>query len=191
MDMAGERFIGAPRAEVWRALNDEQILKECIPGCEKIDRLSDTEMTATARVKIGPMSARFSGKVSLHDIDAPNGYRILGEGQGGAAGFAKGGATVRLQEQDDRTLLSYVVNAQVGGKMAQIGARLIDATAKSLADQFFTRFADKVGNVSPVAPEDPAIVASTNGGLTSRVKSLFSGKSASQPASDGPDTSRP
>ncbi len=140
MDMKGERRIPAPREEVWAALNDPEVLKAAIPGCESLEKTSETEMKATAAVKIGPISARFTGKVQLSDIDPPNGYTIGGEGQGGVAGFAKGGAKVRLDPDGAGTLLRYEVNAQVGGKIAQLGARLIDATAKSMADQFFNRF---------------------------------------------------
>ncbi len=140
MDMTGERRIPAPREEVWAALNDPEVLKAAIPGCESLEKTSETEMKATAAVKIGPISARFTGKVQLSDIDPPNGYTIGGEGQGGVAGFAKGGAKVRLDPDGAGTLLRYEVNAQVGGKIAQLGARLIDATAKSMADQFFNRF---------------------------------------------------
>jgi hypothetical protein len=141
MDMTGERLIAAPRAKVWAALNDPQMLKDCIPGCDSIEKTSETEMKATASIKLGPVSAKFSGKLKLSDMDPPSGYRISGEGQGGAAGFAKGGAEVRLAEQAGGTLLSYTVQAQVGGKLAQVGGRLIDATAKSMADQFFKKFA--------------------------------------------------
>ena len=144
MEMTGERLIGASRMDVWEALNDPAVLKDCIPGCESIEQESGTEMTAVAKVKIGPMSAKFAGKVTLSELDPPNGYKISGQGQGGAAGFAKGAADVRLIDQGGSTLLAYEVKAQVGGKMAQIGARLIDATAKSLAEQFFTRFAARL-----------------------------------------------
>ncbi len=140
MDMTGERRIPAPRETVWAALNDPEVLKAAIPGCESLEKTSETEMKATASVKIGPIAARFTGKVQLSDIDPPNGYTIGGEGQGGVAGFAKGGAKVRLEPDGNATLLRYEVNAQVGGKIAQLGARLIDATAKSMADQFFNRF---------------------------------------------------
>ncbi|MGC8522950.1 MAG: SRPBCC family protein [Acidibrevibacterium sp.] len=140
MDMTGERRIPASRETVWAALNDPEVLKAAIPGCESLEKTSETEMKATASVKIGPIAARFTGKVQLSDIDPPNGYTIGGEGQGGVAGFAKGGAKVRLEPDGDATLLRYEVNAQVGGKIAQLGARLIDATAKSMADQFFNRF---------------------------------------------------
>ena len=154
MDMNGERVLPAPRQTVWAALNDPEVLKAAIPGCEKLDATSPTEMTATAAVKIGPIAARFAGKVTLSDIDAPNGYRIAGEGQGGVAGFAKGGASVHLTDAPQGTmpgtLLRYEVQAQVGGKIAQLGARLIDATAKQMADAFFDRFAAEVGGAPPV-----------------------------------------
>ena len=139
MDMTGERRIPASRQVVWQALNDPEVLKASIPGCDSLEKLSDTDMKATAAVKIGPMSARFSGTVHLADIDPPNGYTISGEGQGGI-GFAKGGAKVRLDDDGADTLLRYEVNAQVGGKMAQLGARLIDASAMQMADAFFDRF---------------------------------------------------
>jgi hypothetical protein len=122
-------------------LNDPQMLKNCIPGCDSIEKTSETQMKATASIKLGPVSAKFSGKLTLSDMDPPSGYKISGEGQGGAAGFAKGGADIRLAEQPGGTLLSYSVQAQVGGKLAQVGGRLIDATAKSMADQFFKKFA--------------------------------------------------
>ncbi len=141
MDMTGEVRLPAPRETVWRALNDPEILKQSIPGCEEIQKLSDTEMTARVAAKVGPVSARFAGKVHLSDLDPPNGYTISGEGQGGVAGFAKGGAQVSLRDDGPGTVLSYKVQAQVGGKLAQIGSRLIDATARKMADDFFTRFA--------------------------------------------------
>jgi len=162
MDMTGERRIAAPRQTVWEALNDPAALKASIPGCESLEKTSDTDMKATASVKIGPISARFTGKVQLLDLDPPSSYRIEGEGQGGVAGFAKGGAVVRLADDGDGTLLSYEVKAQVGGKIAQLGARLIDATAKQMADAFFTRFAAEVtGPVAAPAAEAgaPAVVA--------------------------------
>src|SRR5689334_114320 len=154
MDIKGEYRIAAPRDKVFAALNDPEVLKASIPGCESLEKLSDTEMTAKVRLRIGPVSAAFSGKVTLSDIDPPNGYRISGEGQGGVAGFAKGGAVVKLTEEGSDTVLTYDVDAQVGGKIAQIGARLITGTAKKLADQFFGKFAEAVGAPPPVtAPE--------------------------------------
>ncbi len=142
MEIKGEYRIAAPRDKVFAALNDQEILKACIPGCESLDKLSDTEMTAKVRLRIGPVSAAFGGKVTLSDIDPPNGYKISGEGQGGVAGFAKGGAVVRLTDDGGVTVLAYDVDAQVGGKIAQVGARLITGTAKKLADQFFGKFAE-------------------------------------------------
>ncbi len=159
MDMTGERQIPAPREKVWAALNDPEVLKAAIPGCESLEKLSDTDLKATAAVKIGPIAARFTGKVQLLDLDPPNSYRIAGEGQGGVAGFAKGGAVVHLVEEGAFTLLHYDVKAQVGGKIAQLGARLIDATAKQMADAFFDRFVAEVAAAAPVpaGAEVPAV----------------------------------
>lgn len=146
MDMEGEVAIPAPRARVWDALNNAAILRLCIPGCEELDKLSDSELTAKLKLKIGPVSAKFAGKVTLSDIDAPNGYRISGEGQGGAAGFGKGGAVVTLADgPDGGTILRYKAEATVGGKLAQLGARLIQGTAAKLADEFFAAFARTMG----------------------------------------------
>ena len=154
MDMTGEYHIAAPRQKVWDALNDPEILKQAIPGCETITKHSDTEMSATVRAKVGPVSARFGGKVTISDRDPPNGYKIMGEGTGGPAGFAKGGATVKLTDDGDGTKLSYTVEANVGGKLAQIGSRLIDATARQMADNFFSKFGQIVasGAAAPSAP---------------------------------------
>jgi len=162
MDMTGERRIPASRQVVWDSLNDTAVLRASIPGCESLEKTDDTHMKATAAVKLGPISARFNGAVTLSDIDAPNGYTITGEGQGGVAGFAKGGAKVSLTDDAGATLLKYEVNAQVGGKLAQLGARLIDATAKQMAEQFFTKFSDEVqklgGPEAVVAAEIPPSV---------------------------------
>jgi uncharacterized protein len=144
--MSGEVVLPADKATVWARLNDAETLKVSIPGCESLEKLSDTELQAAVKVKIGPVSARFKGKVNLSDIDPPNSYRISGQGDGGIAGFAKGGANVRLAEEaGGGTRLSYDVDAQVGGKIAQLGGRLIDATAKKLADEFFANFARALG----------------------------------------------
>ena len=153
MDMTGERRIPATRQKVWDALNDPAVLRLCIPGCESLEKTSDTDLKATAAVKIGPIATRFTGKVQLTDLDPPNSYRISGEGQGGVAGFAKGGANVRLSDDGAGTLLQYDVKAQVGGKIAQLGARLIDATSKQMADMFFDRFTTEVAG--PVQPTEP------------------------------------
>ncbi|OQW50012.1 SRPBCC family protein [Candidatus Raskinella chloraquaticus] len=151
MDMTGEQRIEASREKVWAALNDPEVLKGCIPGCQTIEKLSDSEMKATVTLKIGPVKASFAGKVTLSDLDPPKSYTISGEGAGGVAGFAKGGAKVRLEEDGAATILHYEVNAQVGGKIAQLGARLIDGTAKKLAGDFFTTFS------KAVAPADSSI----------------------------------
>ena len=159
MDMTGERRIPASPEAVWAALNDPAILRAAIPGCESLEKESETAMKATVVVKVGPISAKFTGKVQLLDLDPPKFCRIAGEGQGGVAGFAKGGATVTLQAEGAGPLLTYDVQAQVGAKMAQLGARLIDASARQTADAFFTRFAELVAapasEVVPAAP--PAI----------------------------------
>ena len=144
MTMNGEVQLAAPREAVWEKLNDPAVLKVCIPGCQSLEKTSDNEMQAVAKVKVGPVSATFKGKVTLSDIDPPNGYRISGEGQGGIAGFAKGGARVALTTADAGTKLSYDVEAQVGGKIAQLGSRMIDGVAKKMADQFFSNFAEAV-----------------------------------------------
>jgi carbon monoxide dehydrogenase subunit G len=141
MDLSGEKLIDAPRDKVWAALNDPEILKACIPGCETIEKLSDTELKATAAVTLGPIAATFNGKVLLSDLDPPNGYTISGEGQGDGAGFAKGDAKVNLVDEDGATKLAYVVNAEIGGDMARLGVELIDSTARQYAETFFTRFA--------------------------------------------------
>lgn len=144
MEMSGAQRIPASRETVWRALNDPEILKACIPGCQELEKTSDTEMAATVVLKVGPVSARFKGAVTLSDLDPPNGYRITGEGQGGVAGFAKGEALVRLEPEGEDTVLHYQVTADVGGKLAQLGARLIDATARQMSGAFFKRFAEEI-----------------------------------------------
>jgi hypothetical protein len=144
MTMNGEVQLAAPRAVVWEKLNDAVVLKQCIPGCEELDKTSETEFQAVATIKIGPVKARFKGRVQLSDIDPPNGYKISGEGEGGVAGFAKGGAVVKLTDKDGGTLLSYDVESQIGGKLAQLGQRLVQGTAKKLADDFFNKFAAAV-----------------------------------------------
>ncbi len=140
MDITGTQRIEAPRAKVWAALNDPEVLRQCIPGCQSLEKISDTQMTAKVTLKIGPVKASFSGKVTLSDIDPPNGYTIAGEGSGGAAGFAKGSAKVRLQDEGNTTILSYDAKSEIGGKLAQLGGRLIEGTAKKLAAEFFDKF---------------------------------------------------
>ena len=145
MTMTGEVQLPANREAVWAKLNDPAVLKSCIPGCEQLDMLSPTEFQAIATVKVGPVKARWKGKVKLADLDPPNSYRISGEGEGGVAGFAKGNAKVSLADKDGGTLLSYNVEAQIGGKLAQLGQRLINSAAKKTADDFFERFRVAVG----------------------------------------------
>ncbi len=144
MEIKGAYKIAAPRETVWAALNDPDILKKSLPGCEKLEKESDTVFTATIKVKIGPVRAKFAGAVTLEDLDPPNGYRINGEGKGGVAGFAKGGAKVTLRDDSGATVLAYDADAKVGGKLAQIGSRLVLGTVRKLADDFFKKFAETV-----------------------------------------------
>ncbi|MDT3687186.1 MAG: carbon monoxide dehydrogenase subunit G [Pseudorhodoplanes sp.] len=144
MTMTGEVQLPASRETVWAKLNDPETLKVCIPGCQELNMLSETEFEAVAVNKIGPVKAKFKGRVTLSDLDPPNGYKISGQGDGGVAGFAKGAAAVALTEKDGGTLLTYNVEAQIGGKLAQLGQRLINGAAKKLADQFFENFATAV-----------------------------------------------
>ena len=144
MDMSGEERIAAPREAVWAALNDPEVLKDCIPGCQSLTMKSPTELEATVKIKIGPVSATFTGEVTLSNLNPPESYTISGEGKGGIAGFAKGGADVRLIEDGGETILAYDVKAQIGGKLAQLGSRLIDSTSKKLAAQFFSDLGAKL-----------------------------------------------
>jgi len=148
MDMSGEERIAAPREAVWAALNDPEVLKACIPGCQSLTMKSPNELEATVKIKIGPVSATFNGEVTLSNLNPPESYTISGEGKGGIAGFAKGGADVRLAEDGDGTILSYDVKAQIGGKLAQLGSRLIDSTSKKLAAQFFADLGTKLNGGS-------------------------------------------
>jgi carbon monoxide dehydrogenase subunit G len=149
MNMKGEVSLPASRDTVWQKLNDPEVLKLCIPGCESLERTEEGGFAAVAKMKIGPVSATFRGKVELADLDPPNGYRILGAGDGGIAGHARGGAKVALTaESEDQCLLSYEAEANIGGKIAQLGARMIDSVAKKMADQFFEKFAAQVGGES-------------------------------------------
>lgn len=152
MEMKGEQRIAAPRARVWEALNDPDVLRQCIPGCQSLDKVGDDRLEAVVEIKIGPIGARFKGAVTISDANPPESYRISGEGQGGTVGNAKGGARVTLAEVDGGTLLSYDVEAQVGGRLAQLGGPIIDATAKQLAGKFFTRFGEVVEAPAVAAP---------------------------------------
>ena len=153
MEMTGEFRIPAPRQRVWEALNDPEILKQSIPGCQTLEKVSDTEFDGKVVASVGPVRATFGGKVTLSDLDPPQRYTISGEGSGGVAGFAKGGAKVNLAEDGGATVLHYEVQAQVGGKLAQVGSRLIDGVARKMASDFFGRFA------ATVAPEPAPAVA--------------------------------
>ncbi|WP_407165974.1 SRPBCC family protein [Bradyrhizobium sp. ORS 111] len=166
MQMNDIQRIPAPKEKVWAALNNPDVLRQCIPGCQSLEMSSPTEMTATVVLKVGPVKATFGGKVTLSDLDPPNSYRISGEGSGGVTGFAKGGAVVRLEpESSDVTVLHYDVDAQIGGKLAQLGARLIDSTARKLAGEFFESFAVVVAG--PAEPPEQA-----NGGGKGWLKRL-------------------
>lgn len=152
MEMTGEQRIGASRQRVWDALNDPDVLRQCIPGCQSLTREDDGRLSAVAEVKIGPIGARFRGVVALSDLDPPNGYTISGQGSGGVAGSAKGGAKVRLRDEGGATLLTYEVVAEVGGRMAQLGGPLIDATARQMAQKFFAKFEEVVSGEAAAAP---------------------------------------
>lgn len=155
MRMSGEQRIAAPRARVWAALNDPEVLRQCIPGCQSLTKEADDRLRATVEIKIGPIGAKFDGVVTLSDLNPPESYTITGQGQGGTVGTAKGGAKVRLAEAGAETVLSYEVDAEVGGRLAQLGGPIIDATAKQLAAKFFRQFAEVVAG--PVAA--PAVAA--------------------------------
>ncbi|GAB4066851.1 carbon monoxide dehydrogenase subunit G [Ancylobacter sonchi] len=144
MEITGEHRIAAPRAAVWAALFDVETLKACIPGCKELEQTSPTGFRAKVQLKVGPMSANFAGTVELQDIEAPEGCRIVGQGNGGVAGFAKGASAVTLAADGEETVLGYAATAEIGGKLASLGGRLVQATARKLADQFFTAFAERL-----------------------------------------------
>jgi uncharacterized protein len=149
MEMSGEQLIPASQAATWAALNDPEILKACVPGCESIEKTAENEYVVLMTARIGPVSAKFKGKLALSDLDPPNSYSIAFEGQGGVAGFGKGGAKVQLLPEGSDTKLTYQVKANVGGKLAQIGSRLVDAAAKKLAEEFFNAFNARVASDNP------------------------------------------
>ena len=159
MEMKGARVVPTDVDTTWRALNDPEVLRACIPGCESIDRVSDTEYRLVMTARVGPVSAKFSGRLVLADIDAPRAYTLKFDGQGGAAGFANGTAKVELSPADGGTRIDYAVNAQVGGKLAQIGSRLIDGAAAKVVDDFFARFVARAGSAAPAAAEAAAAPA--------------------------------
>ena len=144
MEMNGERVLAVPRAKAWEALNDPTVLRECIPGCDSLELTAENQYQVVMTAAVGPVKAKFKGKLTLSDVEPPSSYKLTFDGQGGVAGFAKGGATVALADEGSSTRLSYAVNASVGGKLAQIGSRLIDSAAKKFADDFFNRFQERL-----------------------------------------------
>ena len=190
MQMTGEQRIAASRQKVWEALNDPDVLRRCIPGCQSLEKEADDRLKATVEIKIGPIGARFNGAVTLSDLDPPNGYTITGEGQGGTVGFAKGGAKVRLAESDGGTLLSYEVDAQVGGRLAQLGGPIIDATAKQLAGKFFQEFGAVVSGAG--APAGPAAATASAQSASSAASTAAAAPAAAYaPARAAPAPSLP
>ena len=159
MQMTGEQRVAAPRQRVWEALNDPEVLRAAIPGCQTLERGGDDRFVATVEIKIGPIGARFKGAVTIADRDPPSGYRLVGEGNGGIAGSAKGEAGVRLTDDGAGTLVSYTVDAQVGGRLAQLGGPIIDATAKQLAAKFFDKLGQIVSGAEAPAPVTEAAAA--------------------------------
>ncbi len=164
MEMTGEYRIAAPRGVVWAALNDSDVLKRCLRGCERLERLGDSRMVGKVTAKVGPVKVAMDIEMRLSEIDPPNGYRIDGEGKAGPVGFVKGGARVRLADEDGNTVMNYTVDAALGGKLAQMGSRVIDAAAKKMADDFFSKISDEVSHaaIGPVAVEQ-ALAAGTAG----------------------------
>ena len=172
MELTGDRLIAAPLPATWAALNDPDILKECISGCESLERTEPDTFMAVVAVKVGPVSARFKGRLQMSNVQAPTSYTINFDGQGGPAGFGKGSADVNLSQEEGGTRLRYVARAQVGGKMAQIGSRLIDAAASKVAEDFFTAFETRLrpaetppGGAAPAAAQSTASGPATSGAL--------------------------
>jgi carbon monoxide dehydrogenase subunit G len=149
MEVTGEHRIPVPRQQVWEALNDPEILRQCIPGCESLEKISDTRFAAKLLPKIGPVKTRFSTTVTLSNLEPPVSYTISGEGQGGAAGFAKGVADITLEEDGHGTIMRYAARIQAGGKLAQVGSRLLGGTARKMADDFFSNLAARLGAAPP------------------------------------------
>jgi carbon monoxide dehydrogenase subunit G len=166
MELTSSRTVPASIKKTWAALNDPETLKACIPGCESIERVSDTDFRVAMTARVGPVSAKFSGRIVLSDIVPPTSYKISFEGQGGAAGFARGEAKVALTPDGTGTRIEYNVNAQVGGKLAQIGSRLVDGAAAKIADDFFARFVERLGGGAAAAAEP--VVAPADTATTSR-----------------------
>lgn len=174
MEMTGEYRIPAPRQRVWEALNDPAILKACIPGCRELEKVSDTGFNAIVATKVGPVSATFRGSVNLTELDPPNGYTLTGQGQGGAAGFARMGARVSLKQESDDTLLAYAARADIGGKLASVGSRLVETVARKNADDFFSAFARQLGGTGVQEPA-PVVAPTGEGAATSSAPHRVSG----------------
>jgi carbon monoxide dehydrogenase subunit G len=176
MEMTGEYRIPAPQQRVWDALNDPAVLKACIAGCQQLDKISDTEFKAIVATKVGPISATFRGAVNLSELDAPNGYTLTGQGQGGAAGFARMSARVALKPEADDTVLTYAANAEIGGKLASVGSRLVQSVARKNADDVFSAFARQLGGTGePETAAVPAPSAATIGGTAAPSTALVGG----------------
>jgi carbon monoxide dehydrogenase subunit G len=186
MQMTDSQRIEASRDKVWEALNDPEVLKASIPGCEELIKHSETELEAKVKLKVGPVKATFGGKVTLNDLDPPNGYTIEGEGSGGVAGFARGSAKVHLEaDGPDATILTYEVDAKIGGKLAQLGSRLIDSTAKRLAGEFFTSFGEQVAPSAPEADVEEAAADAKSEPAEEQKKGWFGGLFGGSKKDDG------
>lgn len=185
MQMVGEQLITASTQRVWEALNDPEVLRASIPGCQSLDKESEERFTATVEIKVGPIGARFKGAVTLTDLNPPNSYTLLLEGNGGIAGSAKGSAKVRLSEKDGGTLITYEVDAQVGGRMAQLGGPIIDATAKQLAGKFFGRFGEIVSGAKPATAAATTSTATTSTAAASTPAAATAPAPVVQTASSG------
>ena len=185
MKMSGEQLIAAPRARVWDALNDPEVLKQCIPGCQSLEKEADDRLKATVAIKIGPIGAKFNGAVTLSELDPPNSYVISGEGQGGTAGFARGSASVKLAEEGNATRLTYDVDAEVGGRLAQVGGPIVDATAKQLAGTFFKKFGAIVTaseQTAAAAESAPAAAPAAASAVATQPTAASVGAAATAPA---------
>lgn len=187
MEMTGEQLIGQSQQKVWEALNDPEVLKACIPGCDTIEKVSDTEYKMTMTAAVGPVKAKFAGKLFLSDLNPPTSYKLAFEGSGGAAGFGKGTAAVSLSpENPSTTKLSYSASAQIGGKLAQVGARLIDGVAKKMADDFFKAFTNRLGAPAPAAEAAAAPAAEAAAAATAAPASSAASTPAAPTASSAP-----
>jgi uncharacterized protein len=184
MQMTGEQRIAAPREKVWAALNDPEVLRRSIPGCQSLEKDGDDRMRAVVEVRIGPIGAKFNGAVTFTDVNPPESYTITGQGQGGTVGTAKGGARVRLVPEGNATLLSYDVDAEVGGRLAQLGGPIIDATAKQLAAKFFRQFGAEVEGVAPPVAA-PAAMAEATSTVATAAQTAVAPTAAAQPSPSG------